>query len=115
MNVNVNYICKSCKSDNVVSDAWATWNPERQQMELESTFDNTYCRECEKEHDTDSIPYEVEVDDKPSYDEVLEMLEELHNKNEEDQASGFEEGIYDTSENKGNNNVAKFIARAKGE
>ena len=82
---------------------------------LESTFDNCNCEECGEECDTKEIPYEGEIDDEPSYEEVLQMLEELHNKNEEDQQSGFQEGIYDAPENEGNNNVAKFIARAKGE
>jgi hypothetical protein len=111
----VNYICVSCGSDRVLSDSWAIWNPATQQMELESTFDNFHCVECDGECNTKEIPYEGEIDNEPSYKEVLQMLEELHNKNVEDQESGFEEGIYDAPENEGNNNVAKFIARAKGE
>jgi DNA-directed RNA polymerase subunit RPC12/RpoP len=41
------YVCTECGSDNVVSDAWASWNPETMNWELETIHDESYCRDCE--------------------------------------------------------------------
>jgi hypothetical protein len=41
-------ICKSCGSDDVVKDAWASWNPEAGLWELLNVFDDGFCRACEE-------------------------------------------------------------------
>lgn len=40
--------CRSCGSERVVLDAWACWNPEFGQWELEATFDDAHCHRCEE-------------------------------------------------------------------
>ncbi len=41
--------CRTCGSERVVIDAWACWNPEFGQWELETTFDDAHCYQCEAE------------------------------------------------------------------
>ena len=40
--------CQSCGSERVVKDAWACWNPEFGLWELEATFDDEHCHQCEE-------------------------------------------------------------------
>ena len=40
--------CRTCGSDNVVRDAWASWNADTQQWELEDVFDYAFCKACEE-------------------------------------------------------------------
>ena len=40
--------CRSCGSENVVCDAWAKWNRTAQEWELDQTFDDTFCRDCDE-------------------------------------------------------------------
>lgn len=40
-------VCRNCGSDDVVKDAWASWNPVTGDWELSETFDEGYCRACE--------------------------------------------------------------------
>ncbi|MEW9921137.1 DUF3768 domain-containing protein [Marimonas sp. MJW-29] len=44
-------ICARCGSEHVVTDAWACWNREAGFWELETHFDQAYCRTCEDETD----------------------------------------------------------------
>jgi DNA-directed RNA polymerase subunit RPC12/RpoP len=46
MEKKIKYVCTQCGSDNVLFDAWAAWNEEKQEMELVTTFDDTYCEQC---------------------------------------------------------------------
>jgi hypothetical protein len=39
--------CKTCGSTNVMRDAWAAWDVERQRWELGSIFDAAYCGKCQ--------------------------------------------------------------------
>lgn len=39
--------CKTCGSRHVVKDAWACWNPANGLWELETTFDQEFCHQCE--------------------------------------------------------------------
>jgi len=41
--------CRTCGGTNVLLDAWAGWSPEKQEWELDATFDNGYCRTCNAE------------------------------------------------------------------
>lgn len=38
--------CKTCGSENVLRDAWAVWNVELQQWELDQIFDHAICDDC---------------------------------------------------------------------
>ena len=40
-------VCRSCRSERVAVDAWACWNPETGMWELENTFDDAHCHQCE--------------------------------------------------------------------
>ena len=52
------YICTECGSDNIKWDAWAAYNEETQEMELDNWFDNTYCIECDGECSINKVPME---------------------------------------------------------
>lgn len=40
-------MCRDCRSERVVLDAWACWNPETGLWELEHTFDEAHCHQCD--------------------------------------------------------------------
>ena len=42
-------ICKTCNSDSVKLDAWAVWDLDSQQWDLETTFDMAFCEPCDGE------------------------------------------------------------------
>jgi hypothetical protein len=44
---NVTYCCNRCGSTDVVRDAWAAWNAELQQWEIDQLFDHAFCNTCE--------------------------------------------------------------------
>lgn len=50
------YICKTCKSDNVKVDAFATWDTENQCWELGAMFDAAFCDDCGGETTLEEIP-----------------------------------------------------------
>ena len=56
--MKVTYVCSNCGGSNVVRDAWAEWDPVRQEWILQSTFDESYCYDCEGEHSLKEIPLE---------------------------------------------------------
>jgi hypothetical protein len=39
-------VCETCGSENVKVDAWAVWDTDTQQWELQSTYDHAYCDDC---------------------------------------------------------------------
>ena len=41
--------CVACGGQNVMRDAWATWDAELQLWVLGSTFDQAYCEDCDGE------------------------------------------------------------------
>ena len=46
----VTKICKHCKSEDVVKDAWVSWNIETQAFDtIHNVFDLEYCNNCEGE------------------------------------------------------------------
>ena len=55
----IKYMCRECGSDNVLFDAWAKWNVETQEMELNYTYDNTYCENCDCECKVEEIEIET--------------------------------------------------------
>lgn len=58
----IKYVCTKCGSDNVLFDSWARWNEDKQEMELETTFNNSYCEDCEN----DCRVKEVEIEETSS-------------------------------------------------
>lgn len=40
-------VCGVCGSERVALDAWACWNPDNGLWELEQTFDDAHCHQCE--------------------------------------------------------------------
>jgi hypothetical protein len=63
MTKKLKYICASCGSENVVWDAWANWDFEKQQTVLENSFDQAFCCDCDG--DCKTIEVEVEIEEKP--------------------------------------------------
>lgn len=56
----VDYKCKDCdKTDTVVWDAYATWDPVNQEMILHSSYDTVDCNECGSES-IEEIEYVLE-------------------------------------------------------
>lgn len=39
-------VCPECGSDNVLLDAWASWNHDKQAFEVAATFENGICEDC---------------------------------------------------------------------
>lgn len=46
MNKRITFVCETCGSDDVTSDALAHWEVATQQWELRSTLDNCSCERC---------------------------------------------------------------------
>ena len=40
-------ICKHCKSEDVVRDAWASWDDLKQEWVLDDIFDYAFCKKCD--------------------------------------------------------------------
>jgi len=40
-------VCSTCGSDDVVADAWAEWDVEKQEWVLRTHFDDKFCNDCE--------------------------------------------------------------------
>lgn len=62
--VKQQFHCSECGSVEVRADAYAEWNPEEQEWELITTFDNTDCEDCGGECSITELPYEP--DDEPA-------------------------------------------------
>ena len=44
----IEIICAECGSDDVLRDAWAAWDADRQEWVLASVFDDGFCEACER-------------------------------------------------------------------
>ena len=42
-------VCGKCGSEDVVKDAWGTWNRETKMWELKDVFDQAFCLSCEND------------------------------------------------------------------
>jgi len=42
-------VCTACGSERVVRDAWASWDAESQDWQLDAVFDYSFCLSCEEE------------------------------------------------------------------
>lgn len=55
-------VCRKCGSEDVLCDAYASWNVETQEWELSQTFDKgAYCNNC----DGETRINEEEIKDEP--------------------------------------------------
>jgi hypothetical protein len=41
--------CAHCGGENVVRDAWASWDIDKQEWVLKNVFDYAYCQDCASE------------------------------------------------------------------
>jgi len=78
---DVQVCCKTCGSQNVKRDAWASWDPDIQDWVLEQVFDAGHCDDCDGETSLteDPLPsaYEVWLPTLPGPVTVRATLEEL--------------------------------------
>jgi hypothetical protein len=59
-------VCRTCKSKDVTKDAWAEWDPIKQDWVLHSTYDDEFCQTCEQSTKLDWVNAEfpfVEIKD----------------------------------------------------
>lgn len=49
MSQKITIHCRSCRSTDVVRDAWAAWDEDAQEWGLDNTFDAAFCNTCEGE------------------------------------------------------------------
>lgn len=40
--------CSDCNGNDVLIDAWGVWNIDTQEWDLDNTFDDGYCKDCDK-------------------------------------------------------------------
>jgi hypothetical protein len=61
-------VCSTCGSERVLADAFARWNYENQEWELQNTFDKgSYCEgECDGECRIEEIEVEIETKEETS-------------------------------------------------
>ena len=55
-------VCAHCGSSNIVADASATWNIEKQDWELSDVHEAAFCGECCEECDVDEVTVEQHAD-----------------------------------------------------
>jgi hypothetical protein len=63
----VQMVCSSCKSEDVVKDAFARWDPEMQAWVLSAVYDHTQCNACGSETLAEK-PYEPPASEYPRED-----------------------------------------------
>lgn len=51
----VKYTCKTCNSEDVFVDALAAFDTVSQQWQLQSTYDQAYCVDCDSETDIEEV------------------------------------------------------------
>ncbi len=54
-------LCKSCNSETVVRDAWASWDEDTQAWVLETVFDTAYCCDCDAETSLKEVEVELQT------------------------------------------------------
>lgn len=57
----IKIVCAECGSENVMRDAYACWNVERQEWELQCVFDQGYCDKCAETGDSEARLEEVVI------------------------------------------------------
>jgi len=51
----ITYQCSKCFSDDILFDAWAVWNEDKQCFELHTQFDDAHCNQCGGSCDTITV------------------------------------------------------------
>lgn len=51
------YVCSHCGSDDVLRDAWASWNPDARRWECDEVFDEAHCCQCDGRTSLKTVPY----------------------------------------------------------
>ncbi len=60
MGVKLKMVCSICKSEDVLCDAFAEWDYDKQEWSLQNTFDKgSYCQNCDGECRIDTIEIET--------------------------------------------------------
>lgn len=72
MTNKIKHICATCKSDDVVLDAWAEWDVMIQDWVLRSVFDDAFCCSCEQACDLE----EIDIEDEPVSMDIIEDKDE---------------------------------------
>lgn len=54
----IEIVCSECGGLDVLRDAWASWNPDTQQWELDNVFDVVWCNDCESNTSLSERPLE---------------------------------------------------------
>lgn len=49
-------ICATCGGDNVLKDAWARWDVELQEWQLDNVFDDAFCEDCDSARKLKWVP-----------------------------------------------------------
>ena len=52
----IQMVCDRCGGTDVLRDAWASWSVDAQSWELDSTFQWSFCRECDGETSLSELP-----------------------------------------------------------
>lgn len=56
-------VCSVCRSDDVVKDAWAVWDNKAQSWELETTYDEAFCKHGEVSCELDWVDADTPIPD----------------------------------------------------
>ena len=56
--MKIRYKCSNCGGTNIKWDAWSEWDEDEQEQILVSSFDNTWCDDCEGECNVIQEEYE---------------------------------------------------------
>lgn len=56
------FVCETCGSTHVYRDAWAEWDPDKDEWVLAQSFDETFCVDCDGPTAVKMIEIDKEVD-----------------------------------------------------
>jgi hypothetical protein len=60
-------VCRECGSEDVLADAFAEWNVEKQEWEINNIFDKgAYCNSCDEESRIEEVPLMESPDESSS-------------------------------------------------
>lgn len=53
----IKFVCRTCGSDDVLADAFASWNADAQRWEVANVMDKgSFCNACEDERRIEQVP-----------------------------------------------------------
>lgn len=89
-------VCRTCQSNDVTKDAWAEWDPIKQDWVLHSTYDDEFCQACEQSTKLDWINAEF------PFEEIRREDGNYFNSWPEAKAAGYrDDQIWSICENDG--------------